>query len=144
MLGRLTTHLDQFLKGRNRLIRLVLLVIDRAQPLQEDAAIVLLLGGIRAVGMRGQIHHLLVDLGRFVVAAQHIQQQSLVVAGFERLRVLVERLLNCNQCIFILSLAAQNLPDVDENTRVFRVDHGQVLILFQGLVELAVVEQRLG
>ena len=68
------------------LIGLVLFVVDRAQPLEEDAAVVLLLGGVGAVGVRSEVHHLLVDLGGLVIAAKHVEQKPFVIAGFERIR----------------------------------------------------------
>ena len=81
--GQIATHVDELLIGADGRVDLVLLVIDGPQPFQEDAAIVLFLDCIRAVGVRGHFHHLLVGLGGLVEAAQHVQQQTLVIAGFQ-------------------------------------------------------------
>ena len=133
-----------FLVGGDGLGDLVLLVIDRPQPLQEDAAIVLLLGGVGAVGVRGQVHHLLEDLRGFVEAAQHIQQQPLVVAGFQIAGLLHARFADGGQRILILSLAALNLADMNQGAGILRVGLGQQPELLERLVELIVVEQGLG
>ena len=140
----IAAQVDHLLIGGDGLGGLVLLVIDRPQPLQEDAAIVLLLGGIGAVGVGGQVHHFLVGLGGFVVAPQHVQQQPLVIARFKAGGVLLARLADGGQRIFVLSLAALDLADVDERPDVFRIGLGQLLILLERLVELVVAEQGLG
>ena len=114
---RFAAHVDQFLIGGNGLGGLVLLVIDRPQPLQEDAAIVLLLGGVSAVGVRGQVHHLLEDLRGLVEAAQHVQQQPFVIAGFQDFGSLLARLADGRQRILVLSLAALDLANVNQRAR---------------------------
>ena len=118
-------HVDHLLVSGDGLVGLVLLVIDGAQALEKDAAIVLLVGGVGAVGVRGEIDHVLVDLRGFVEAAQHIEQQALVVAGFEVVRFLLERLANGGQRVFVLALAALNLADVNQRAGIVRIGVGQ-------------------
>ena len=61
-------QVDHLLVCRNCLFHLVLFQAHGSQPFEEDAAVVLLLFGIRAVGVRDLrgIHHLLVNLDGFV------------------------------------------------------------------------------
>ena len=141
--GHVAAHVDHLLVGGDGLVDLVLLVVDRAQPLKEDAAIVLFLGGVRAVGVRGLVHHLLVGGGGLVVVAQHVEQQAFVVAGLEILRVLLARLANGGQRIFILALAPLNFGNVNQRAGVLRIGRRNVLVLLQRGVELAIVQQRL-
>ena len=49
--GRVAPHVDHLLVGGNGQVVLVLFVVDRSQPLQEEAAIGLLLVGVSAVGV---------------------------------------------------------------------------------------------
>ncbi len=82
-------------------------------------------------------------MGSLVEAAEHIEKQALVVAGFERSRVLFAGLADGGQRVFVVALAALNFADVDEGLSVFRIRFGQKLELLQGLVELIVAEQGL-
>ena len=47
-------HVDHLLVGGDRLVGLVLFEVHRSQPLQEDAAVVLFLVGVSAVGVRSR------------------------------------------------------------------------------------------
>ncbi len=113
-------QVDHLLVSGERLVGLVLLEVNRAQPLQEDAAIVLFFAGVGAVGVRGQIDHALVGLRRLIQPAQHIQQQALVVAGFERAGIELARLADGGQRVFVLALAALNLSNVHQRLRCFQ------------------------
>jgi hypothetical protein len=141
---RLAAHVNQLLIGGDGLGCLVLLVIHRSQPLQEDAAVVLLLGGVGSVGVRGQVHHLLVGLRGLVVATQHVQQQPLVEARFQAAGVHLARLADGGQRILILSLAALNLADAHQGAGVLRVGLGQLPVSLERLIELVVAEQCMG
>ena len=59
---RVAAHVNQFLVGRDCLIGLVLLAIDCAEAFEKDAAVVLFFRSVGAVGMRGELNHVLVDL----------------------------------------------------------------------------------
>ena len=121
----------------------VLFVIHRAQPLQEDTAVVLLLAGVGAVGVGSQVHHLLVNLRSLIVAGQYVQHKPFVIAGFKRRGVHLARFANGGQRILILSLAALNFTNMDQSLRVLGIGLGKRFELFERLVELVVVEQRL-
>ena len=54
-----------------------------AKPLKEDGAIILFVRGISAIGVRGKVDHVLVNLGGFIIASQDIKQEALVISGFE-------------------------------------------------------------
>ena len=125
--GGVAAHVDHLLVGGDGLVGLVLLVIDGAEALEEDAAVVLFLVGVGAVGVGGEIDHGRVGLRGLVEAAQHVEQQAFVVAGFEACGVELARFLDGGQRIFILALAALNLGDVDERLGVVGVGLGQLL-----------------
>ena len=115
-----------------------------AEPFEEDAAIVLFFVGVRAVGMRCEVDHGRVGLRGLVKAAQNVEQQAFVVAGFQARGVQLTRFADCGQRIFKLSLAALDLRDVYKGLGVLRVGCGKQLILLLRLVELVVAEQCLG
>ena len=136
-------HVDHLLVSGNGLVGLILFVIDRAQMLEEKAAVALFLGGVSAVGMRGQLDHLLEGLRSLVKAAQHVQQVAFLEAGFERRGVLLARFANGGERVLEFSLAELNLGHIHQRLGIFRIGFGQQLELLQGLVKLVVVEQRL-
>ena len=114
-------QIDHLLVGRDGFIDLVLLVVNRAEPLKEDGAIIFLVGGIGAIGMGGQVDHVFVDLGSLVITAKNIEQQSFVVACLQRIRILLDGLLNGRQRFFVFALAAKDLADMDRGARILRV-----------------------
>ena len=111
---RLATHIHHLLVGGNRLLGLVLLQVDGAETPEEDAAIVLFLVGVRAIGMRREIHHCRVGLGGLVKATEHVEQQALVVASFKVGGVELAGLLDGGQRVFKLVLAALNFSDMHQ------------------------------
>jgi hypothetical protein len=115
-----------------------------AEPFEEDAAIVLFLVGISAVGMAGEVDHGRVGLSGLIEAAQDVEQHAFVVAGFKAGGVQLAGFAHGGQRIFKLPLAALDLRDVDESFGVLRIGCGKLLILLERLVELVVAEQSLG
>ena len=141
--GRIAAHINHLLVYGDCLVGLVLLLINGAEAFEEDAAVVLFLGGISAIGVRGEVNHGRVSLSGLVEAAQHVEHQAFVVAGFKAGGVQLARLLDGGQRIFKLALAALNLGDMHQGLGVIRIGGSQVLELRERLVELVVAEQGL-
>ncbi len=78
-----------------------------------------------------------------VKAAQHVEDQAFVVAGFKVRGVELAGLANGGQRIFKLAGAALNFRDVHERLGVFGIGLGQRLVLLQGIVELVIAQQGL-
>ena len=141
---RVAAHFNHLLVSGDGQVGLVLLLIDVAEPLEEDAAVVLFFLGVSAVGVGGEIDHGRVGLRSVVEAAQDVEQQTLVVAGFKAGGVELARLFNGGQGIVKLVLAALDFGDMDERLRVLGIGRGQLRELLERLVEPIVVEQGLG
>ena len=106
-------QVDHLLVGRHGFGRLVLLAIDDAKPVEEDRAVLLLLLGVLAIGMRRRIENAGENAGCLVVLAQRVVGQGLVV-------VQLERILDLRLCLFegcerlvVMALAALDLGDTN-------------------------------
>ena len=140
---RVAAHVDHLLVSGNRLVGFVLFVVNRAQPLEEDSAIVLFFRGVRAVGVRGEIDHVLVNLGGFVVPSQHVEKETLVISGFEIIRFLLNGFADGCQGVIVFALTALDFADVNERAGVIGIGVGQLLVFLHGRVELVVVQKGL-
>ena len=122
------THVDHFLICGDGVLSLVLLVVDGAEAFEEDAAIVLLVVGVGAVGVRGEVDHVLVDLNGFIVAAEDVEQQAFVVAGLEIVRLFLGGLADGRRCSHrrICPGGVPNFADVDQRAGVVRISVGQL------------------
>src|SRR5208282_3726179 len=117
--------------------------INRAKPLEKDAPIVLFLGGVRAVGVRRKVDHVLVNLGRFVIASQNVEQETLVVTGLEVVWFLLYGFANGGERVFVLALAALDFADVNQRSGVIGIGVRKLLVFLHGRIELVIVQQSL-
>ena len=97
---------------------LVLFAVDDGKPIQEGRAVLLLLLGVLAIGVRGGVENAGQYIGCLAVFAQCVVDERLVVAEFERILHLRLRLLQGCQRLVVVALATLNLGDANLRLRV--------------------------
>ena len=118
--------------------------VDRAQPLQEHRAIVLVGNAVFAVGVFGLLQQLVEDLDRVVVLALRLVDDGDVVLHLQRIGHDRSGLLQRFQRLIELAVAAIDLRNAHVGLRIRRIGIGDHLVLFQRGVGLAIVHQVLG
>ena len=133
-----------FLESFNRGLFVVVVLVGRAQPFEENGAVVLFFLRKLAIRFLGLLEQVLQGLYGFVIATLYLINRSQIVRDL--LRILHHGLsfFQVLQREIELALAAIDFAQANVRASVFGVRIGNDFVLLKGLVGLTVVQQALG